>query len=70
MTETDRKILDLEKRWAGRHDGRKDTAIRNQLGMASTIYYQRLYRLLNDSEAIAAEPVLVNRLRRLTKKAG
>ncbi|MBV8933098.1 MAG: DUF3263 domain-containing protein, partial [Kutzneria sp.] len=33
--------------------------------MSSTRYYQLLNRLLDDREAMRAEPALVNRLRRL-----
>jgi len=59
----DRTILDLEKqRW--RFAGSKETAIREQLGLSATRYYQTLNVLIDNPAALVAEPVLVHRLRR------
>lgn len=64
LTERDRAVLDLE---AQRFDtpGGKEQAIRNQLDITPVRYYQRLNQLLDTEAALAAHPMMVNRLRRL-----
>ncbi len=69
MTEQETAILAFEGRW-WRLAGHKEQAIRDELGFTTIRYYQLLVRLLDSPEALAAEPVLVNRLRRLTRRAG
>lgn len=64
MDELARRVLDLEKRHQ-KHNGVKDDAIRRELNMSATAYYQILNQLLDSPDALAAEPVLVNRLRRI-----
>ncbi|MEO6700949.1 MAG: DUF3263 domain-containing protein [Jatrophihabitantaceae bacterium] len=64
LTDVDKAILDFEaKRF--RQAGRKEAAIGEQLGMASTRYYQLLNQLIDNPDALAYSPVLINRLRRL-----
>ncbi|NGN66513.1 DUF3263 domain-containing protein [Streptomyces sp. A7024] len=64
LTERDLAVLALERRsWDG--PGTKERAIREQLGMSPTRYYQLLNALLDDPRALAHDPVTVNRLRRL-----
>ncbi|MFF2143009.1 DUF3263 domain-containing protein [Kitasatospora sp. NPDC101155] len=64
LSERDRAVLALEGRqW--RTAGAKERAIREELGLSSTRYYQLLNGLLDREEALAAAPVLVNRLRRV-----
>jgi hypothetical protein len=58
-----RAILELESRW-WRGAGAKQQAIRDELGLSDTRYYQLLSELLDDPAAVAAEPALVNRMRR------
>ena len=66
MTDLDRAILALERRLANAPaDGRKEHAAHVELGLTPTRYHQLLNRLLDDRAALEAEPVLVNRLRRL-----
>ena len=60
----DLAILAFERRW-WRFAGAKEEAIRRELGLSPTAYYQLLSRLLDDPLALQAEPVLVDRLRRL-----
>jgi hypothetical protein len=64
MTEQEAAILAFEARW-WRYAGHKEQAIRDELGLWPTRYYQLLVRLLDNPEALAADPVLVNRLRRI-----
>ncbi|RAJ39755.1 uncharacterized protein DUF3263 [Kitasatospora sp. SolWspMP-SS2h] len=64
LTERDRAVLALEAR-AWRTAGAKEQAIRQELGISATRYYQLLNALLDRTEALAHDPVLVNRLRRV-----
>ncbi|MFI6447923.1 DUF3263 domain-containing protein [Kitasatospora sp. NPDC050543] len=60
-------VLALEARpW--RTAGAKERAIREELGLSSTRYYQLLNALLDRPEALAHAPVLVNRLRRVRER--
>lgn len=60
----EREILAFERRW-WRQAGAKEQAIRDTFGLSPTRYYQLLNRLLDRPEALAYDPVLVARLRRL-----
>lgn len=64
LTELDAAVLRFEKRGhAG--PGAKEKAVREELELSPTRYYQILNALLDQPAALAAEPVLINRLRRL-----
>lgn len=64
LTARDRAVLAMERRgWPG--PGAKERAVREQLDMSPTRYYQLLNALLDDARALAHDPVTVNRLRRL-----
>lgn len=63
LSERDLAVLAVERRgWSG--PGAKERAIREQLEMSPTRYYQLLNALLDDPHALAHDPVTVNRLRR------
>lgn len=64
LTERDRAILALEGRFY-RYAGAKEQAIRDELGISATRYYQLVNGLLDDPEALAVAPVTVSRCRRL-----
>ena len=64
LTEREARILAFELKW-WRHAGAKEQAIRDAFDLSSTRYYQLLNGLLDKPAALAAEPVLVARLRRL-----
>ncbi|ROT26264.1 DUF3263 domain-containing protein [Micromonospora sp. HM5-17] len=64
LTDREREILAFERRW-WRHAGAKEQAIRDAFDISATRYYQILNGLLDNPAALAAEPVLVARLRRL-----
>ncbi|GAA1238075.1 hypothetical protein GCM10009665_30260 [Kitasatospora nipponensis] len=64
LTERDLAVLALEAR-SWRTQGAKEQAVREELGISSTRYYQLLNGLLDRPEALAHSPVLVNRLRRI-----
>ncbi|MEV0152696.1 DUF3263 domain-containing protein [Micromonospora sp. NPDC050686] len=64
LTERERAILAFEQQW-WRHAGAKEQAIRDTFGLSATRYYQLLNGLLDNPAALAAEPLLIGRLRRL-----
>jgi hypothetical protein len=64
LSDQDKLILTIEGR-RYLNAGRKDVAIREELGLSSVRYYQVLNRLLDDPAAVAYAPLTVNRLRRL-----
>lgn len=64
MTDTEAAVLAFERKW-WRAAGAKEAAIVDELGLSAVRYYQVLTRLLDDREALSAEPVLVKRLRRI-----
>ncbi|MEU9520822.1 DUF3263 domain-containing protein [Streptomyces sp. NPDC048224] len=64
LAERELGILALERRsFSG--PGAKERAVREELGLAPVRYYQLLNALLDDPRALAADPVTVNRLRRV-----
>jgi hypothetical protein len=64
LTELQASVLRFEQRtW--RYRAAKDEAIRAELGLSPTRYYQLLNALVESPAALAAEPVLVGRLARL-----
>ncbi len=57
-------VLEVERRgWPG--PGAKERAIREQLGISPTRYYQLLNALLDDARAWEHDPATVKRLRRV-----
>lgn len=60
----DREILAFERQW-WKYAGAKEQAIRELFDMSATRYYQVLNNLIDSPEALAADPMLVKRLRRL-----
>ncbi|MEI2714335.1 MAG: DUF3263 domain-containing protein [Nocardioides sp.] len=64
LSERDLDILELERHW-WKYAGAKEQAIREKFDMSPTRYYQVLNALIDKSEALAADPLLVRRLRRL-----
>jgi hypothetical protein len=64
LSERDQEILAFERLW-WKYAGAKEQAVREQFGMSATRYYQVLNALIDRPEAIAFDPLLVKRLRRL-----
>ena len=60
----DREILAFERQW-WKYAGAKEQAIKELFDMSATRYYQVLNALIDSSEALEADPMLVKRLRRL-----
>ena len=64
LSERDRDILAFERQW-WKYAGAKEQAVRDKFDMSSTRYYQVLNALIDRPEALAFDPLLVRRLRRL-----
>jgi hypothetical protein len=64
LTERDGAMLDFERQW-WKYAGAKEQAVREKFDMSSTRYYQVLNALIDTPAALAADPMLVKRLRRL-----
>jgi hypothetical protein len=57
-------MLTFERQW-WRRAGAKETAIRERFGLTPTRYYQVLNALVDQPAALATDPLLVRRLRRV-----
>ncbi|MBD8079079.1 DUF3263 domain-containing protein [Cellulosimicrobium arenosum] len=64
LSERDREILAFERQW-WKYAGAKEQAVRDLFDMSATRYYQVLNALIDSPEALAQDPMLVKRLRRL-----
>ncbi len=64
LTSRDRASLDFERAWWS-FPGSKEQAIRERLELSPTRYYRLLSTLLESDEAMAYDPLVVRRLRRL-----
>jgi hypothetical protein len=64
LSRREHEMLAFERQW-WRRPGAKETAIRDRFGMTPTRYYQVLNALVDRPDALAADPLLVQRLRRL-----
>jgi hypothetical protein len=64
LSDRDSRILEFERQW-WKYAGAKETAVREHFDMSSTRYYQVLNALIDRPEALAHDPLLVRRLRRL-----
>lgn len=63
LSTRDSAILDFERCW-WQQQGSKEHAIREELQMSATRYYERLRELLDDPAAYAYDPLTVLRARR------
>jgi hypothetical protein len=63
LSARDRAILDFERGWWSR-PGPKEIAIRAELGVSATRYYEILRRLVDDRAAYDYDPLTVKRVRR------
>ncbi|WP_159807964.1 DUF3263 domain-containing protein [Cellulomonas citrea] len=64
LSERDRQVLDFERQW-WKYAGAKEQAVRELFDMSATRYYQVLNALIDDQAALAYDPMLVKRLRRM-----
>lgn len=64
LDERSRDILDFEREW-WKHAGPKERVIRERFGISAARYHQLLNRIIDRSDALSFDPMLVRRLRRL-----
>lgn len=64
LTDVELEMLAMERLW-WQFAGAKEQRIRQRFGMSATRYYQRLNELIDRDDALAYDPLLVKRLRRL-----
>ncbi|WP_248489630.1 DUF3263 domain-containing protein [Tsukamurella sp. PLM1] len=64
LTRREHDILAFERQW-WKYAGAKEDAIKELFGLSATRYYQVLNALVDTPEALAADPMLVKRLRRV-----
>ena len=64
LSDLEMRILDFESNW-WRFAGAKESAIKELFDLNAPRYYQLLNDLIDREDALAAAPMLVQRLRRL-----
>lgn len=64
LSDRDRQIIAFERQW-WKYAGSKESAIKELFDMSSTRYYQVLNALIDNPAALAHDPMLVKRLRRM-----
>ena len=64
LSERDEQVLAFERQW-WKYAGAKEQAIRELFDMSATRYYQVLNVLIDSPAALAHDPMLVKRLRRM-----
>ena len=64
MTDVEMRMLELAgARW--RYAGSLEQRVRDELGISLTRFWQLVNRLIDREDALAHDPVTVNRLRRI-----
>ena len=64
LSARDQEILAFERQW-WKYAGAKEQAVRELFDMTATRYYQALNALIDSPQALAHDPMLVKRLRRM-----
>jgi hypothetical protein len=64
LSAREQEILTFERQW-WKYAGAKEQAVRELFDMSATRYYQVLNALIDRPEALAHDPMLVKRLRRM-----
>jgi len=64
LSRRDRDILSFERKW-WQYAGLKEQAIKEMFDLSPTRYYQVLNNVIDNPAALAEDPLLVRRLRRL-----
>jgi len=64
LSPRERELLAFERQW-WKYAGAKEQAVRDLFDMSTTRYYQVLNSLIDRPEALAHDPMLVKRLRRM-----
>ena len=64
LSERDARILEFERQW-WKYSGAKEQAVRDLFELSATRYYQVLNARIDSPAALAHDPMLVKRLRRM-----
>ncbi|WP_182114020.1 MULTISPECIES: DUF3263 domain-containing protein [unclassified Actinotalea] len=64
LSERDQQILAFERQW-WKYAGAKEQAVKELFDMSATRYYQVLNALIDSPAALAQDPMLIKRLRRM-----
>lgn len=64
LSDRDRRIIEFERQW-WKYAGAKEQAIKDLFDMSATRYYQVLNQLIDNPQALAHDPMLIKRLRRM-----
>ena len=64
LSDREREVLAFERQW-WKYAGAKEQAVRELFDMSATRYYQVLNALIDRPDALAFDPMLVKRLRRM-----
>ncbi len=64
LTRREQEILAFERHW-WKYAGAKEQAVRDLFDLSATRYYQVLNALIDRPDALAHDPMLVKRLRRM-----
>lgn len=64
LSERDMEVLAFERQW-WKYAGAKEEAVRDLFGLNATEYYQVLNALIDNPAALAHDPMLIKRLRRM-----
>ena len=64
LSDRDQQVLAFERQW-WKYAGAKEQAVRELFEMSATRYYQVLNALIDSPAALAHDPMLIKRLRRL-----
>lgn len=64
LSDRDRRILEFEAQW-WKYPGAKEQAVKDLFDLSPTRYYQVLNALIDAPAAMAFDPMLVKRLRRM-----
>ena len=67
LSDRDRAILEFEQGW-WLEPGTKEAAIRARLDLSPSRYRELLYELLDDPEAMAFDPLVIRRVRRIRER--
>lgn len=61
------EVLEFERSW-WQQRGSKESEIQSRFGVSPTRYYQQLNQIVDMPEALAIDPMVVKRLRRLREQ--
>jgi hypothetical protein len=67
LSDRDRAILEFERGW-WLEPGTKEARLRAQLDLSPSRYRELLYELIDDADAMAFDPLVVRRVRKVRER--